>query len=173
MKDYWLAKLIAAAGGVDSRKRLQKTVYLLQLAGCPLECDYLLHYYGPYSFELAGLVDQLHGAAIIDETREPLSSGALRYRSAVTERGKAALETFENTAKGHQLLGQIEPFLDKFKELGAKDLWTLELAATVAFYHAGNWREAKEKTAGFKKVAPDDRRLDEAVKLARRFKKSA
>ena len=68
MKDYWLAKLIDSVTEVDSRKRLQKAIYLLQLAGCPLQCEYILHYYGPYSFELAGLIDQLKGADIIDES---------------------------------------------------------------------------------------------------------
>ena len=81
MKDYWLAKLISSVEVVDSRKRLQKAIYLLQLAGCPLKCDYLLHYYGPYSFELAGLINQLDGANIIEETPEQLSTGVIKYKS--------------------------------------------------------------------------------------------
>jgi uncharacterized protein YwgA len=173
MKDYWLAKLIRCVGAVDSRKRLQKSVYLLQLSGSPLACDYLLHYYGPYSFELASLIDQLNGAGIIEETPEPLPSGVVRYRSVVTPSGKQALDEFERTDKGHHLCAEIEPFIEQFKDLNGQDPWVLELAATVAFYHKGDWNEAQKQTASFKKVQQNDKKLRQAVELARRFKRSA
>ncbi len=65
MRDYWLAKLISSITEVDSRKRLQKSIYLLQRAGCPLRFSYILHYYGPYSFDLAGLIEQLKGSSVV------------------------------------------------------------------------------------------------------------
>jgi uncharacterized protein YwgA len=173
VKDYWLAKLIASVGKVDSRKRLQKSIYLLQLAGSPLQCDYLLHYYGPYSFELAGLIDQLNGAQIIEEIREPLGPGAVRYRSAATDNGKKRLGEFENTDRGRQVRAQIEPFVERFKELNEADPWILELAATVAFYHEDDWNEAQRQTSLFKKVPVNDSHLKAAVMLARRFQQSA
>jgi uncharacterized protein YwgA len=172
MKDYWLAKLISCVSEVDSRKRLQKAVYLLELDGSPLVCDYVLHYYGPYSFELAALIDQLNGAGIVDETPEPLALGMVRYRSSITEPGKKALDGFEQTDKGRQLRAEIEPFIGPFKSLNDEDPWVLELAATVAFYHKGDWGEAQEETAAFKKVPVTDRKLKQAVDLARRFKRS-
>ena len=172
MKDYWLAKLISCVSEVDSRKRLQKAIYLLQLKGSPLACDYILHYYGPYSFELASLIDQLSGAGIVKETPEPLTSGMVRYRSIVTESGKKALAEFEQTDKGRKLRAEIEPFFGQFEELNGQDSWTLELAATVAFYHEGDWGEAQRRTASFKKVRLNDRELKQAVELARRFKRS-
>jgi len=67
MRDYWLAKLISSVTEVDSRKRLQKSIYLLQRAGCPLHFSYILHYYGPYSFDLAGLIEQLKGSGVVAE----------------------------------------------------------------------------------------------------------
>jgi uncharacterized protein YwgA len=173
MKDYWLAKLISCVDAVDSRKRLQKSVYLLQLSGSPLVCDYILHYYGPYSFELASLIDQLNGARIIEETPEPFASGMVRYRSVVKESGKKALDEFERTDKGRQLCTKIEPFIDQFRDLNNQDPWILELAATVAFYHKGDWNEAQKQTASFKKVQQNDKKLMQAVELARRFKRSA
>ncbi len=172
MKDYWLAKLISCVGEVDSRKRLQKAVYLLQLKGSPLACDHILHYYGPYSFELASLIDQLNGAGIVGETPEPLAPGVIRYRSAVTETGKKALDKFEQTDRGRQLHAEIEPFIKQFKDLNDEDPWVLELAATVAFYHEGKWGEAQKRTASFKKVPLNDKKLKQAVELARRFKQS-
>lgn len=173
MKDYWLAKLISCVDVVDSRKRLQKSVYLLQLSGSPLVCDYMLHYYGPYSFELASLIDQLNGAGIIEETPEPLASGVVRYRSVVKESGKKALDEFERTNKGRQLCTKIEPFIEQFRNLNNQDPWILELAATVAFYHKGDWSAAQKQTAEFKKVRQNDKKLRQAVELARRFKRSA
>lgn len=173
MKDYWLAKLISCVDAVDSRKRLQKSIYLLQLSGSPLACDYLLHYYGPYSFELASLIDQLNGAGIIRETPEPLSSGIVRYTSMVTEAGQKALGAFERTDKGRQLCAEIQPYIEQFKNLNSQDPWILELAATVAFYHEGDWGEAQKQTALFKKVRQNDKKLRQAVELARRFKRSA
>lgn len=172
MKDYWLAKLISCVHEVDSRKRLQKAVYLLQLKGSPLACDYILHYYGPYSFELASLIDQLNGAGIVKETPEPLASGVVRYRSAVTESGRKALAKFEQTDKGRQLCAEMKPFIGQFEELNRQDPWVLELAATVAFYHEGDWSEAQRRTASFKKVRLNDRELKQAVELARKLKRS-
>ena len=173
MKDYWLAKLISSVDHVDSRKRLQKSVYLLGLAGCPLQCDYLLHYYGPYSFELAGLIDQLSGAKIVEETPFPCGPSAVGYRSAITEHGKDALSSFEATRTGQSLLAGIQPFIERFGELNSENVWVLELAATVAFYHEDDWGEARRQTSLFRKVPQNNSNLREAVKLARRFKQSA
>jgi len=173
MKDYWLAKLISSVAEVDSRKRLQKSIYLLQLSGCPLRCAYLLHYYGPYSFELAGLIDQLIGAKIIKETPDQIAQGVVRYRSTITEPGKIALAHFENSQEGQRLHTEITPFVEIFRELSKEDAWVLELAATAAFYHRDNWDNAQERTAHFKKLGLGDGNLKKAVDLARRFKESA
>jgi uncharacterized protein YwgA len=173
MKDYWLAKLIRSVSEVDSRKRLQKAIYLLQVSGCPLKCDYILHYYGPYSFEVAGLIDQLSGARIIQETPERRGPDVVQYRSAITEYGRKALDDFEATDRGRELASQIEPFLEQFQDLNNQGAWVLELAATVAFCHDDNWSEAQRQTAQFKQVPENDKKLKEAVDLARRFKRSA
>lgn len=171
MKDYWLAKLICSVERVDSRKRLQKSVYLLQRAGCPLKCDYLLHYYGPYSFELAGLIDQLEGANIIQETEEQLGTGVLRYKSVITEKGRNVLDSFEKTKTGEEARRQIEPFIERFKDLTGVNPWVLELGATVGYYYEGNWEDARAQTAEFKKIRKNDRQLSEATELAKKFVK--
>ena len=173
MKDYWLAKLISSVEEVDSRKRLQKAIYLLQLAGCPLKCDYLLHYYGPYSFELAGLINQLDGANIIKEIPEPLPTGVVKYRSMVTEKGTKILNSFETTKNGRQLCNAIGPFIPRFQKLNEKNPWILELAATAAYYHDDNWQVAQQQTAAFKRIPENDNNLKKAIQLAKSFKKSA
>lgn len=173
MKDYWLAKLIGAVEHVDSRKRLQKSIYLLQLAGCPLQCDYILHYYGPYSFELAGLIDQLESTNIIKESKDLTGYGNVRYRSRITVKGSGVLANFEKSEAGKKAHRQIKSFIPPFQKLNNQDLWVLELGATVAYYHEDSWKKAQAQTATFKKVATDDSSLRKAVNLAKKFKKSA
>jgi len=173
MKDYWLAKLIGSVTKVDSRKRLQKSIYLLQRAGCPLSLSYILHYYGPYSFELAGLIDQLKGADIIDESPEQTGFGGVRYKSKISKKGKRVLENFQKSKTGKEVYGQIQPFIPIFEKLNQKDLWVLELAATVAYFYEDRWTEAQKQTATFKKIPPDNSDLKRAVKLAKKFQKSA
>jgi uncharacterized protein YwgA len=167
MKDYWLSKLICSVEKVDSRKRLQKSIYLLQLAGCPLKCDYLLHYYGPYSFELADLIDQLKGAEIIEESVGLTGYGNQRYISKITDKGTRALAEFEQSTAGKDLHTQIERFIPLFKELNQEDLWILELGATVAYYYEGNWKDAQALTARFKKIRKNDHSLIKATNLAK------
>ena len=166
MKDYWLAKLISSVTEVDSRKRLQKSIYLLQRTGCPLQFSYILHYYGPYSFELAGLIDQLKGADIIDESPEQTGFGGVRYRSEISQKGKRVLENFQKSKTGKEVYGQIQPFIPIFEKLNQKDLWVLELAATIAYFYEGNWAEAQKQTATFKKLSTNDNNLKQAFALA-------
>ena len=166
MKDYWLAKLISSVTEVDSRKRLQKSIYLLQRAGCPLQFSYILHYYGPYSFELAGLIDQLKGADIIDESPEQTGFGGVRYRSEISQKGKRVLENFQKSETGEKMYRQIKPFISCFQDLNEKDLWVLELAATIAYFHEGEWEEAQKQTATFKKLSENDSKLKQALALA-------
>lgn len=167
MKDYWLSKLISSVEKVDSRKRLQKSIYLLKLADCPLKCDYLLHYYGPYSFELANLIDQLKGSKIIKESVDLTGYGNQRYISQITNKGKRVLGEFEKSNAGKDLYAQIKRFIPLFKKLNQEDLWILELGATVAYYYEGNWQEAQAKTAGFKKIRKNDHNLLKATNLAK------
>jgi uncharacterized protein YwgA len=173
VNDYWLTKLISSVDEVDSRKRLQKIIYLLQFAGCPLKCEYILHYYGPYSFELANLIDQLEGANLITETPEQMGSDVLRYKAKITEKGRESLERFEKTPSGAELESEIKIFLPSFKELNQINLWVLELAATIAFFHRTDWGQAKKQAAKFKNVPLTDRDLQKAEELAQKFRKAA
>jgi len=169
MKDYWLAKLISSVQEVDSRKRLQKSVFLLQLKRCPLKCDYLLHYYGPYSFELAGLMDQLDGADIIEESPEQLGTGVVRYTSRITDKGSRVLNSFEKTERGREVRDEITRFIPRFQKLNGEDLWVLELAATAGYYYEDDWQDAKTQTATFKRIRINDTKLRTAIELAKEF----
>jgi len=167
MKDYWLAKLISSVTEVDSRKRLQKSIYLLQQrANCPLQFSYILHYYGPYSFELSSLIDQLKSADIIDESRELTGFGDVRYRSKISKKGERVLKKFQESKTGKEVYEQIRPFIPIFEKLNQEDLWVLELAATIAYFYEGNWAGAQKQTATFKKLSKNDNNLKKAFALA-------
>lgn len=171
MQEYWLAKLIGSVDKVGSRKKLQKAIYLLQFCkGFPLKCDYFLHYYGPYSWDLANLMEQLKTADIVRE--EPCAgySGGYSYESSLKERGKEVLATFEATDTGKKALRRIQAFLEKFRALLEHSTWELELAATTAYFYEGNWQEARRQTRTFKKVQNESSALNKAVRLAKGFR---
>lgn len=166
MNDYWLANLIGSIEEVDSRKRLQKSIYLLQfLKGFPLQLDYFLHFYGPYSWELADLIGQLESSHIIEEKCED----GMAYKSCITAEGKEIIKKFETSSDGVVALKKISRFIPHFRDLAEQSRWVLELASTVAFYYSDNWPDARKQTAKFKNVKEDDNNLKKATQLAKKF----
>ena len=167
MNTYALAKFIAEADGVDSRKRLQKAVFLLQVAGCKLGADFFLHLYGPYSYDVAAATDGLAKAGILEEKPE-LQPWGQQYSYAITGQGRKVLEECEKTPEGQKTLKSVSRHLNLFKKLNQVPLWTLELGSTIAFYRVRGgleWGKAREKTAELKKATPGD--LGEAERLAK------
>src|SRR5258706_10557443 len=67
MNRLQLATLLSWAGdsGIQGRKRLQKVVFFLQQAGCPLDCQYTLHHFGPYSRDVADTCDEMVAAGVV------------------------------------------------------------------------------------------------------------
>ena len=96
MNRYQLAKIVDWAGLLRSRKRMQKVVYLLQVAGCPLQADYILHHYGPYSQEVARLTDEMVRSALLDETSEATTVGE-QYAYRLPEATRKKLEDAERS----------------------------------------------------------------------------
>ena len=170
MDAYALSRFIEEAGNVDARKRLQKALFLIQQAGCDLGARYTLHYYGPYSWDVAETTNDLRDGGMLHEDPQPHPWGE-RFAYTVTPTGVAQLRKYEETPEGPEELDRIRPFFKQFKELREADLWLLELAATMAYYHRErhcDWDEAKQKTAAFKKVT-DPKVLDEARALALKY----
>ena len=171
MHRYHLAKLIDLAGGLDSRKRVQKVVYLLQAAGCDLGADYYLHHYGPYSTDVARMLDELARMGVLKERSEPLSNGGRRYGYEVTEDGERQLAELEAKRSGESLRLRLEPFLPFLSELSGENAWRLEVASTVAYYVCEtrvDWEVAKRKAFDFKKVGDGTAVAVAAETLARR-----
>lgn len=172
MNRYQLAKIIEWAGLVDTRKRLQKVVYLLQTAGYPSEAEYALHHYGPYSHDVARLTDQMTQAELLEETSKPNIMGlGFRYSYSLSQTARSALADFEATSKGENLAKSLTPFEPKARLLFDADLRDLEYASTIVFFcrQGHEWDKAVEKMRVFKKLSKEDAAANRAAALAKNF----
>ncbi|MCE2967175.1 MAG: hypothetical protein ACK55O_14410 [Phycisphaerales bacterium] len=167
MNRLQLATLISWAGesGLHGRKRLQKVVFFLQEAGCPLDCQYTLHHFGPYSRDVADACDELVSAELAEEVCGPVGgSGPYRY-------------TLSSMAEDF-LRQEPDPSLSAFEELGKQlineDLWHLELGSTVLFYYrqTKDWDRALERACAFKKVSSTIEASQRALELAQRLQRN-
>jgi hypothetical protein len=170
MNRYQLAKLVDWAGTLRSRKRMQKVVYLLQDAGCPLHADFILHHYGPYSQEVALLTDEMVRLGLLEETSEPSPVG-VQYSYSLPEPTRQKLEDYERSPESVESLGLLTPFEKKARLLIGAELKELEIAATLVYFYrqARNWSLAAEKTRQFKNLPAESPVLGRAQALARQI----
>ncbi len=161
MNRLQLATLLSWAGesGVQGRKRLQKVVFFLQQAGCPLECHYSLHHFGPYSRDVADICDEMVAAGLVQET------AGVQYTYSLTTQTATLLEsTRDNPMESFESIG---------KRLIGERIWSLELGSTILFYFRQNqnvdWDEAMRNACDFKKVPIDNDSSREALALAKEF----
>lgn len=163
MNRLQLATLLSWAGsaGFKGRKRLQKVVFLLQEAGCPLHCRYTLHNFGPYSRDVADACDEIVAAGLVEESGGP-STGGLQYSYSLKPHAAQLLQETH------------DPQMSQFQSLASclinEHLWTLELGSTILFFfrQTGNWDEALNGACEFKKVPLDNTGSQRALALARR-----
>lgn len=165
MNRLQLATLLSWAGdrGLQGRKRLQKVVFFLQQAGCPLGCHYTLHHFGPYSRDVADICDEMVAAGLIDESCDSQAGDRQQYAYKLTPSTSA-------------LLNQTpEPTMRSFQELGRglidEDIWTLELGSTILFFYrqSHDLDDAMQKACEFKKVPLQSGRSRKALQLAERL----
>src|SRR5258705_142192 len=126
MDRYQLAMIGSWADerGIQGRKRLQKVVFFLQAAGCPLDCRFTLHHYGPYSRDVADVCDEMVAAGLLEEHVTPNATGA-QYGYKLTARTRQLLDAMarEDGARA----ATLQPFRDLANRLMGEDLWRLEL----------------------------------------------
>jgi len=170
MTKYQLAKLIAMAEGLKSRKRIQKTVHLLQVAGCPIDADYRLHYYGPYSSDVAELLDEMTANGLLEEKAEELTPGKQQYNYSLPENVRHSMEEFEQSERGDGATKEMTAFAPLLRDLCGQPAKTLEYASTIAYFVkvGRDWESAVEETAKYKNVTPASASLIHARELAER-----
>lgn len=151
MNRYQLAKIISWADRLHTRKRLQKVVYLLQAAGCPLEAEYVLHHYGPYSEEVARLTDEMVRSSLLEEQATDNGIG-LRYSYRLPDPTQQQIRELEATDQGMRWMAELRPYEQRAKELLTSDLKQLEYASTIVYFRrqGSDWNTAVEKAAAFK-----------------------
>src|SRR4051794_19223854 len=114
MTRYQLAKLVYWAQTIRTRKRLQKIVVMLQAAGCPIEADYRLHHFGPYSDGVAHLADEMTQLGLLVEEESSNGLGST-YDYRLSDKAKQQLQEFEKTAEGRAQEAALAGFEPKFK----------------------------------------------------------
>jgi uncharacterized protein len=128
-KYLWLAAVIAAypEHKVVGRTRLQKTVRLLQRLGAPMDYEYMLHFYGPYSEGVQADIGLLENFGLVKEELCVTQDNSPYFvLQAIGEATQLAM------------MDEVRPFLDKIRILSQTDAVILELAATYdAFREMG------------------------------------
>lgn len=170
MNRYQLAKIVDWAGTLETRKRMQKVLYLLQVAGCPLSADYTLHHYGPYSQEVARLTDEMVQASILSEMATRNAVGQ-QFSYRLSDSARSNLAIFESSPAGQTQAAQLDDFLRDKRWLLEQDLKELEYAATIVFFRkqGHDWPSAIEKMCQFKGLTNGGQVVERASALARQI----
>jgi hypothetical protein len=130
-----LMQLVRAFGdSIEGRLRIQKAAYFLKVLGAPefSRTRFRYHYYGPYSRELSGSLQEAVASGLLKEEGEGTGFDSIRYTYRLTEAGERWLEDAPQHVE--------ESFAAQIPLLKRAQLKTLELAATIAFL------EREEKT---------------------------
>ncbi len=170
MERYQLARIIGWMGLFQSRKRMQKLIFLLQAAGCPLDAEYALLPHGPYSHDVALLTGQMTSLKLVEEMEETLSSGS-SYSYSLTQGARRQLLEYESSPRGSGPASEMAKFESLARELYRADVDQLEIAATIVFYRKRglDLETAVEKVRLFKKLPPDTAFLQRCRALAEKI----
>lgn len=125
------------AGSWTGETHVQKCMYFLkQVAGVPVEYNYVLHKHGPYSFELHEDVLSMLIAQVLDVQRRPPYGSSFR----VGRFGRRLMDRFPKTLGAHDApLGFVA---EKLSEKGVVELERLATAAYVSAKHT-DWTVSK------------------------------
>jgi len=170
MNRYQLAKLVEWAGTLHTRKRMQKVIYLLQSAGAPFDADFTLHHYGPYSYDVARLTDEMVRSELLVEESTPNATQGESFQYRLSETARTQVKKLEGDSGNANSLGQMKKVeAQAMTLLNEHDLSKLEYAATIAYFYKkdGNWVKAREAAAKFKNQPPSSPAMNAAEELAR------
>jgi len=152
-----LVRIVSAADGqLVGRTRLQKTVYLLELAGLGSGYHFGHRFHGPYSEELASAADIAPRHLDLQEERKKSDWGGTH--SVFTSGAR-----YEGDDKG--VYRQLVSIAKQASSV------VLDLAATAAYLAKRNHKDPWGETARRKAAYAANGRLDEARELYGRFKK--
>ncbi|MDD3364772.1 MAG: hypothetical protein PHZ03_07320 [Syntrophomonas sp.] len=118
----YAAYLINSLGQVRGKKAFQKLVYLAKAEGVPLNYSYKMHFYGPYSENIAERLEEIYKEDVIDLAPD---SSFIFTKGTKTElvlhESKEEIDTYKN---------QLDKVIQYFGEMSPKEL---EIYATAHF----------------------------------------
>jgi len=167
MNRFELAKIVQWPGTFRSRKRMQKLIFLLQAAGCPLNAEFSLHHYGPYSQDVARLTDEMVREGLLQEQREVHPYGE-QYSYTLSEGSQRQIAEYEASPEGLQSAAQMTRFKSLAGRLYGADLKELEIASTIVFFRkqGHDWATAVDKSCQFKGLIRGCQVVERAEALA-------
>lgn len=87
--DLLLALFHLCNNQVDGRKRLQKMVCVLKHKdNVPFSFGFKPYFYGPYSEDLANLIEIMKGAGLLEEETSSIAPGIVQYRYHMLKKGE-------------------------------------------------------------------------------------
>ncbi|MDD1776842.1 MAG: hypothetical protein LUQ65_01645 [Candidatus Helarchaeota archaeon] len=128
LQDFYLLKFISSASKIEGRKRLQKLIYLMKYIGFPIEARFSMHYYGPYSADLAVQIDHLVNRNLIKE------DSSIGYSYELTQEGKKILNEVEKNPSNREYVNFISPWTTRFNSFYKERVPDLEIASTILFW---------------------------------------
>lgn len=139
---------------------IQKGIYILQ-EGLKenLDYQYRLHFYGPFSQELANDIDTLHDMGLINVEYDVNRNG---YQIGITDKGREFLRKFGNYG------ADVEKIKKVLSLIGKEQVRGMELIGTV-LYFAKLTRDDSEIKRLVNMVKPhfSDTEIEEALKRLR------
>ena len=131
-----LLTLNEAGAKINGRKRFQKIVCLLKYKyDIPFSFDFRAYYYGPYSDQLAELLDSLTTSKLVNEEGEIAENGYLQYQYTLTQYGSKLAQKLLRTQEGKQIARKIDKYLEVIGNLPIGELVSLSKQFTPAYQY--------------------------------------
>jgi len=114
-----------SGGLIEGRKRLQKIVCTMKYKNkIPFSFEFRRYFYGPYSEELADIVDSMVGTGLLREWSELLGPDVVQYTYQLSDKGEELAEKTVNVLD-EKLVTKLQKSSKEIKALSTSDLVSL------------------------------------------------
>ena len=114
-----------SGGLIEGRKRLQKIVCTMKYKNkIPFSFEFRRYFYGPYSEELADIVDSMVGTGLLKERSELLGPDIVQYIYQLSDKGKELAERTVNVLD-KKLVTKLQKSSEEINEIPTSELVSL------------------------------------------------
>jgi uncharacterized protein YwgA len=128
---------------IETRKKVQKIVHILQAMGAPFPERFDFHHYGPFSSELWREIEAFEAEGLVTEAE--IQGNLPTFRLEPTGKLLALLEEDSGVAD--------EPWVEWAEELNSKRPRRLEGISTLLYFHQRLW-PVETWSSKFKELKP-------------------